>query len=110
RLDRAGLARWDHPHRIARLHGAAGDLAGKAAEVEVGAVDPLHRQTEWPGLRCHAFDLDRLEMIDQARAGVPGGVRRRRRGDVVALEAADRYRSAIRDSDTARKLAVIVNY
>ena len=36
----------DDAHRVARPDGAADDLAGEPAEVEVRAVDPLHGQPE----------------------------------------------------------------
>jgi hypothetical protein len=44
--DRALAARGLRADAVARLDRAAGDGAGEAAEVEVGAVDPLHRQAE----------------------------------------------------------------
>ena len=68
---------------IARADGAAGDGAGKAAEVEVGAIDPLHRQAEGRALHQAVIDLHRLEVAHQRGAVVPGH-RSARRGDVVA--------------------------
>ena len=50
---------------------AAGDRAGVAAEVEVGPVDPLHRQTE---RRCGAMvlDVDALEVGNSAGPSCQG--------------------------------------
>ncbi len=40
------LARGQGAHLVAHGDGAAGDLAGEATEIHVGAVHPLHRQAE----------------------------------------------------------------
>ena len=62
------------PDQVAGAHRAADDLAGEAAEVEVGPVHPLHRHAERRGLRV-VVDLDRLEVADERRPVVPGRVR-----------------------------------
>ena len=42
--DLRGLARGGDQHVVADLDDAGGDGAGEAAEIEVGAVHPLHRE------------------------------------------------------------------
>ena len=44
--DLRGAARARDDDGVARLHAAAGDRAGEAAEIEIGAVHPLHRHAE----------------------------------------------------------------
>ena len=48
---------------IARLDAAAGDGAGEAAEIQIGTVDPLHRQAErlvgQRGIDIHRFQMRR---------------------------------------------------
>ena len=63
--DRDGIARPDAPAR---------DGAGKAAEIQVGPVDPLHRHAERL-VRQRGIDIHRLQMGQQRRALVPGRLR-----------------------------------
>jgi hypothetical protein len=63
-------SRRQHADLVAGLHRAAHYRAREPAEVEVGPVDPLHRQPERrvPDL---VLDLDGLEVTHQRRAAVP---------------------------------------
>ena len=66
------------------------DSAGIAAEIEVGPVDPLHREAERLG-EIVARHVDGLEMLEQRRSAIP----RRVAGeldDVVAEAGRDRDR------------------
>ena len=66
-LDPRRCGRTHDLHRVARRDRAGGDGAGKAAEIGVRAVDPLHREAE--RLRSRVFgDVDRFEMVEQASA------------------------------------------
>ena len=87
---------------IAGLHAAAGDGAGKAAEIQIGAVDPLHRQAErLVGQR--AVDIDRFQMIQQRRALVPGRLLAFG-DDIVAMSAPKaESRSGWQNPDSLRK-------
>ena len=62
--------RTRHDDRIADGDASAGNGAGEAAEIRIGAVDPLHGETQ---RRLGGLDigLDRLEMGEQRRSGVP---------------------------------------
>ncbi len=62
-----------HRHRIAGPDRAAGDSAGEAAEIEIWAVDPLHRKPEGrgDGRRIHVHPL---QMRQQGRPVIPGGI------------------------------------
>ena len=55
------------------------DRAGEAAEVEVRAVDPLHRHAERRRRARLVVDLDGLEVLEQRRPVVPGRVGARAR-------------------------------
>ena len=46
-------------------------VPAEAAEIEVRPVDPLHRHAERLGCEL-GLDVDRLEMLEQRRALVPG--------------------------------------
>ena len=53
--------------RVARLDAPAGDGAGEAAEIQIGTVDPLHRQAErLVGQR--GVDIHDFQMRQQRRA------------------------------------------
>ena len=65
-------ARRQDPHLVARRDPPAGDLPGKAAEMLVGPVDPLHRHPERLGLVRGAVDRHVFQMLEQGRALVPG--------------------------------------
>jgi hypothetical protein len=106
RVDRRGLARWQHADGIAGLDRAGRDLARKAAEIEVGPVDPLHRHAERLVLRCGDVELDGFEVRDQWLAHVPRHVGRVA-GDIVALEARNRHCGEVGDADRARERGVI---
>jgi hypothetical protein len=93
------------PDRIARLHLAGRDQAGDTPEVEIGTVDPLHRQAEWPRARRIDVDLDRFEMVDQGRPLVPGRPIRLG-GDVVAGDPGDRNGGEAGDADLGREGAI----
>ena len=90
---------------LARAHHAARDRAGEAAEIEVGAVDPLHRQPERLVLQS-VLDLDRLEIVHQRRAVIPGHVLAGR-DDVVALQARERDRHDVVQADLLGEVAVL---
>ena len=67
----AALARRQHHHLVALAQDAGGDRAGEAAEVEVGADDVLHRETQ-VGQVAVAGDVHRLQVVQQRRAAIPG--------------------------------------
>ncbi len=87
--DGRGAAGGLDPDGVAGTYGTRGDQTGETPEVEIGAVDPLDRHPERLGLQAVGIDLDRLQMIHQGRAGIPGRVCAGR-GDVVAGDARDR--------------------
>ena len=74
-----GLARWNHPHRIAHAHRARGYQVGEAAEVQVGPIDPLHRHRKGLGLiglvplitalagRCPAYSMMGIKTCAKSR-------------------------------------------
>ena len=70
---------------LARADEASGDRPGKAAKIEIGPVDPLHRQAERRALHAVGVDFHRFEIIHQIRAAIPGHVGTGF-GDVVTLE------------------------
>ncbi len=70
------------------LDAAARDRAGKAAEIGIGTVDPLHRHAEGFG-GAVVLDVDGFEVVEQMRPRVPGRARAAR-GDVVAVARRDR--------------------
>ena len=60
-----------HPDCIPRANPAGGHCPGKAPEVEIGTVDPLHRHPERRIDQTVAGDFHSLQMIDQRRPLVP---------------------------------------
>src|SRR3546814_7894932 len=68
------LATRQDTHRISRSDLAARELAREAPEIEVRAIDPLHRQAERLRLVGGAPDLDNFEVLDQRRPFEPGRV------------------------------------
>ena len=63
-VDGACSARRQNANRIARVNGAASDLARETTEIEIGAVHPLHRHTEWKRLRL-VVDLNVFKERDK---------------------------------------------
>ena len=102
--DGGGAAGGDDADLVADRDAAGGDEAGEAAEVLVGAVDPLHGHAERPV--GGGGDLDRLEMGEQRRSVVPG-----HRGggvdDVGAGQARQRDGGDPVDADRAREVAIV---
>ena len=95
-----------HQHRVARLHRPRSNGPGKAAEIGVGAIDPLHRKTE--GLlagvcrRIHGF-----EMGEQAGSAVPRRARRRL-DHIVAITRRDRDHRQRGKAEIGGKAAVFL--
>ncbi len=87
---------------------AGSDLAGEAAEVEVGPVDPLHRQAQRPRLQPGLVDLDGFQVLHQRRTAVPGR-RRAGGGDVVALQPGDRDGEDVGQADLGGERAIVVD-
>jgi hypothetical protein len=56
---------------VAHLEAATGDSSRIAAEIEVRAVDPLHRHTEGPN-RSFGLDVHRFQIFEKTRPVVPG--------------------------------------
>ena len=106
RVTCALAARGQHAHLVAGVNDAADDRAGEAAEVEVRAIDPLHRQAKRPVPRL-VLDIDGLEVPHQRRAVIPGRVVAAIR-DVVALEPGDRDRDDVLEPDLLRELLVLL--
>ena len=94
--------------RVARLDHAARDRSGEAAEVEVGAIDPLHRHPEHFLLPAGLVELDRFEEGHQRRAVVPRRVRARDE-HVVAAQRRERHRGDVLEAELLRKLAVLAS-
>ena len=105
RLDLAGPGRRQHDHRIAHLDRAARNHAGKAAEVLVRPVHPLHRHAERPRAGF-LLDRHRLEVLHQRRALVPGHALAARE-DVVAVDRRHRDAQHVLDADLGRERAIV---
>ena len=103
-LDCALAARGQGLDPVARLDDAGGDQAREAAEVQVGAVDPLDRHAEGAALQV-VLDRQGLQQGHQRRAVVPGGGVRVL-GDVVALERRHRDGGEVGDADLGGEVAV----
>ncbi len=115
RLHPAALARRQHHHLVALAEDAGRNRAGEAAEVEIGADDVLHRETQ-VGQVAVAGDVHRLQVVQQRRAGVPRhrvalgrdvvALQRRHRdeGDVAQVELGDEAGVVVLDAleDVAR--------
>ncbi|KPB96097.1 Uncharacterized protein AC506_1647 [Pseudomonas syringae pv. maculicola str. M6] len=69
-LHTAALARRQHNDFVALVHDAAGQRAGKTTEVQVRAVDVLHRKTQVRVITV-AGDFDGFKNFHQRLAGVP---------------------------------------
>src|SRR6202020_1220747 len=73
---------------LAERDAAAGNRSGEAAEVEMGPVDPLHRQTEGRAAAV-LLDLDGFELLQEMPALIPRRLGADRR-DIVAKSRRDR--------------------
>ena len=115
--DNARLSRLGDRDRVARLHAPAGDGAGEAAEIQVGPVDPLHRQAE-RRVGQRGVHIHRLQMRQQRRAAVPGRLirffhhidaeaRRDRDGDLTLEIQSRRELAEVRHDVVKHLLAVI---
>ena len=104
-LDRGLAARGHHADGVAGTDRAADDLAGEAAEVEVGAVHPLHGHAERLVLQL-VVDLDGLEVADERGTGVPGRVRRGL-DHVVAAQCRERDAHDLVETDLGGELAIV---
>ena len=69
--DSALLSARQHAYPVTRTNHAAGDGAGEATEIQVGAVDPLHRHTERQFLLVRLVDLDGFQVTHQRGTAVP---------------------------------------
>jgi len=82
------LAAGEDHHLFAGANRAGGDRSAEATEVEVGTIDPLHREAEVAEVAV-ATDVHRFEEVHQCRAAEPrhplAGV-----DDVVPIQSADR--------------------
>ena len=87
--DGALTARGQTPHAVTRPHGAADDQAGEAAEIEVGAVDPLDGHPE-RGPLARSSSISTVSRYSTNGGPVYQGVLAAALGDVVALAARDR--------------------
>ena len=97
RVDRghAGrAARGEHHDLVARAHDAAGDEAGEAAVVEVGADHRLDGKAERL-VGSRASNRERLEQAEQRRPAVPGGAVAGRDHVVPALRGHRDERDAV---------------
>ncbi|RMV89929.1 hypothetical protein ALP03_102740 [Pseudomonas amygdali pv. tabaci] len=70
-LHTAALARRQHDDLVALVHDTAGQRTGETAEVQVGTVDVLHRESQ-VRIVAVAGNFDGLENFHQRLAGVPG--------------------------------------
>ena len=105
--DGAFAARGQHADLVPCSHHAARDRAGEAAEIEVRAVDPLHRQAERTLLRV-VLDVDGLQVLHQRRAVIPGRVLARVH-DVVAAQGRQRDRDELLDADLPGERRVVLD-
>ena len=107
-FDPRGLARGQHPDRIARTHAAGADLAGKAAEIQIGTVHPLHRHAE--GIILHGGIAQRrfFQMAQQRRPLIPRHMRAFL-DDIVALQPGNRDRQKAVHADLLGEMAVIAD-
>ena len=71
RLDLGRLPGRENRDFVARSGAAADNRPGKAAEIGVGPIDPLHRHPERLA-GAVVLDVDRFEIVEQMRPGIPG--------------------------------------
>ena len=90
---------------VTHAHFTRADGARKAAEIQVGAVDPLHRQAERLLLRGRTVDRHVFQVRHQRRALVPRRVAAWL-GDVVTAQGRHRNADDVRQADLLRKRAV----
>jgi hypothetical protein len=88
--DRALAPRGLHADALAHGQAPARQRAGKAPEIEVRTVHPLHRKAQRGVVRARAVHRHRLEPAHERGALVPGHGRAWG-GDVVALEGRHRH-------------------
>ena len=106
-LDPRHPARRQDPDLATRRNHARCDLPGKAAEILVRAVDPLHRHAERLGDIRGDVERDVVEKFEQGRPVVPRH-RFAARHDIVAGEARDRDRGPLADPGLVGEQPVIV--
>ena len=99
-------ARRQDPDLGARTHRPRRDLAGETAKILVGTVDPLHRHPQRFRGIVGGAERDAVEMLDQARAAIPGrgGAGRHH---IVALQAGDRDRDPVVDADAVGEQPIV---
>ncbi len=105
--DAAFARRREDPHLVTGGDRAAHDRACEAAEVQVRAVDPLHRQPE-RRMRHVVLDRNSLEVTHQRRPVIPGHLRASIL-DVVAAQPGHRDRHRLGQIDLPREVAVFVD-
>ncbi len=105
--DGAFAARGQHANLVSLLHHAARDRAREAAEIEIRAVDPLHRHAQ-RALLGVVLDFDGLKVAHQRRTVVPVRVLARVL-DVVAAQARHRDRDELLDADLPGERRVVVD-
>ena len=104
-----GLDPRSHRHDLVALRDhAGGDGAGDAAEIEVGAANPLHREAE-AGRRAAVLDIDGFEVVEQRRPLVPVHPLRLR-PDIVAETRRNRDRLQRGETETGGELAVALGH
>ena len=106
RLDGGGAAAGHDGDRVAGGNAPADDGAGKAAEVEIGTVDPLHRQAERRRAGVEGLRRCRLQALQQRLAVIPGHVRRRG-GDVVAILGRQRHIGDVGEAELRQDRLVV---
>ena len=90
---------------------AARELAGVASVLAAAAADadhPLHREAGGDIVRVVVGDLDRFEVREQRRSGIPGHVRRAV-DDAVAAQRGDRDVQAVVDAELFQKRRKILD-
>ena len=96
-LDAGDAARGERHDFVAGLQDAGGELAGEAAEIEVGPDDVLDGETEF-GEVAVLGDGRRFEMFEERRAFEPRGAGAAF-DDVVAIERGDGEERQVLQSD-----------
>ena len=102
-FDPGGLARTAAPRFVAGLGAAAHNRAGKAAKIGIGPIDPLHRHAERLA-GAVILDVDRFEIVEQMRPGIPGRALAARR-NIVAVARRHRDRLDVLEAEPAGKIS-----